>query len=366
MSRQGNRGRDKKDSIYDPGSVLSGEALRRAASAATRLEYNPVISAHLRELQGIARQRRRDDRGLIRLGNQTGRAIDESYGRTNRSLADASQQMTTLGRGLENDTAAMLNKSNERTNALQSGVMGEQMNSLAARGIEPGNSGSQDALAKAVAARQADATVNQQALGSMAQAASKGMQETAQNRLASSQMMQAGAKTAANSAIMSRRANSRAAYGDAQREVGGSLRNARSLKGATMLSNLMKLRESERGFVNERAALMQDSQQARMENQLGYAKLEDDNNGGGSGGSGGSGDGPPEPEDYPNRLLPSFWREWLRATERVRGDTPIKKGYWDNLFNKVDDEIDGDWTEVQRKKFQQRYIQWYKNNVLNS
>lgn len=355
--------RRRDNPLYDPGTLLSGPDLRRAAAAAARIAYNPTISAHKASLAQIARGRKRDDRGLAKLGRTTVRGISQDHAALDRVMKQGVSTARAAGGELVSDVNRMNRESTAAANGLQSGLMGDQLASLQGINMEAGGSEAQAALAAAVAQAQGRQSSQSEALAGLAQFSAAGMTDTARNLRRAERAGGVEAKNAVRSAVASRRMDSRGAYRDAEAEVRASLQNARSLRGAEVLNNIMRLRDSERTFANEKAALMLDARTAAQKNALGWyeAKNPDDGSGGGSG----SGDGPLEPEDAPKRLGP-FWEDWLRGANQVRGaDGRIGPGRWQQFLDKVEDKKDFGWSPTQRAKFLKRYIKWYQNNVLD-
>jgi hypothetical protein len=226
-----------KNPLFDINNVLNPKQLGKAANAATRLEYKPIIRAHTRELKMIARQRARDQRGLAKLGDRTTRQMNATYGKVNRSMNAATGAADQIGTNLKAEAAANIAAGQGRMDDLATGTAGNQLASLANAGVPSGQSSSQSALAKAIADRAAASTQSGLAFQGLANAQASGMSEMARNRAEAANMQQAQGINSVRSAVMSRRMDSRAAYGDAQTEVRDSLRTARGLRGATKLNN---------------------------------------------------------------------------------------------------------------------------------
>ena len=355
--------RRRDNPLYDPGTILTGEDLYGAARAAARVAYNPTISAHKASLAQIARGRKRDDRGLAKLGRKTVRGIGQDHSALDRVMAQGVQTARAAGGELVSDVARDSREATTAANKLQSGLMGDQLASLQGINMEAGGSESQAALAAAVAQAQGRQGDQSEALAGLAKFSAAGMTDTARNLRRAERAGGVEAKNAVRSAVASRRMDSRGAYRDAEAEVRASLRNARSLKGAEILNNIMRLRDSERTFANERAALMLDARTEAQKNKVDWYNAKNDDKDGGSGGSGGS-DDPLEPEDRPNKLAP-FWKDWLHAANQVRGAKGrIGPGRWQQFLDKVEEDKEIDWSPTQRAKFLKRYVKWYQNNVL--
>jgi hypothetical protein len=357
--------KNKNKDLFDPGSVLSGKALQRAASAATRLEHNPILQAHKRELLMIARQRGRDQRGLARLGQKTVRQMNQNHGTANKIMTAGIGNAIQTGNQLVNRTAENQQMVNNEAAALETSQLGDHLESLNSRNLEPGGGAADQALRDAVEARKARSIAQDSAFSTLAANTAAGMEGTARNMRDSSVKQQKQAIDAVRSAIMSRRMDSRAAYGDAQAEVRGSMRTARGLKGATFLKNLMQLRDTERGFINERAALMQDARANRMDNKLEYDKLDwekdpnnpdnqDDGDGSGSGGSDG---------ETPKRMTTPEWKQWIAAVNAERDGAKITPGFFGELLDDAEKNRDIEWTATERNQFLKKYKQWYNQQI---
>lgn len=353
----------KTNPLLNPGTVVQGKTMRQAAKAATNLEYTPVINAGKRSLKEIARSRRRDDKGLAKLGRQTTASTRRTYNKTNLQMKHGIQSAIATGRDLQNETDQFQNEAYGRQDQLLGGSWAGQGRDLAAAGVAEGGSASEQAMREAIMARQSDTANRALAFQNVSASSAAGMEQMARNRLNANRMGRAEAITGIRTAVASRRMDSRSAYGEQEREARGSLKDARSLKGAAYVNNLMRLRDSERGFINERAAIMGDANEANQDYQLGLAEEQgrnDRDDGEGSDGGGG-GDGPLEPEDRPNKMKP-FFKEWLAKTNQVRNNEPIRPGHWNTLLDEVEKDKDPGWSGTQRNQFLRAYKKWYKRS----
>lgn len=347
--------KDKKkiNPLLDPGQVLIGRPLLKSARAAANIEYKPTIGSLRQQLRQIAKDRRRDDRALAKLGRTNIRQTNRGYHQLGNSLGRAIGAEAQTGRQLIKATNQNQTAAESRLNELQGSALGGQLDSLGAAGIQPGGSASQAALTAAMAQQQAAMGSLGTAFGDSAQTMAAGMKATARNQLAANGMARMKAVSGLRSAVASRRMDSRDAYRDQADQSRQALRDAKSLRGAAVLENLMKLRDSERSFVNERAALMLDARTQAQKNALDWYKAKNDD---GSGGSGGGSGGDGENDGYQ-------WKQWLHAANQVRNGDPIEKGYWNNFLDQVEEEKDFiDWTPAQRDRFLKQYKQWYKNH----
>jgi hypothetical protein len=121
----------------------------------------------------------------------------------------------------------------------------------------------------------------------------------------------------------------------------------------------MKLREGERSFVNERAALNQTAKQAALDRAFEASQnnldrdldRELDRDGGGGGGGGGG--------DPDLRLSNPEYRQFKSAADELAG----KKGAdavtnWRKFLDNLGQQEGVNWSPVERKKFRKRYSQY--------
>ena len=348
--------------LLDPGHSLSGRELWRLDKAISRIETQPLINAYRRQASRYRRDMRRDMRGYERLRKNTTRQVRGGYKVLDRQNAAAQQATRQDGVNLQSQIAQTQQQAQADMSAQQQGIMGGQLDALAGQNIQPGQSSSQAALAQAVAnaqAAQSQAGADWQSLGALS---AQGANLTALNTRQADRSARASALSSINQNIMSRKAQARADYGEARREVLGKLADQKALIGPTRLKNLMDLRESERKYSNEKLAIMQDRAQANADNALDWAKLNEDkrhnrageaNDAKGGGGSSGGSSGD------------TTYRDFFAAAQTIRNGnsgkrfTPTKE-----FFDDVASSEGVSLTPQQRRAWSRRYRQWLRRHGL--
>lgn len=349
----------KKKSVPDllnPSANLRGKHILRIARALTRIETQPQINAYRRLAGRYGRDMNRDLRGLHRLGERTRRQIGGAYSSTDVQLAAAKRATRQRGVNTKQQVSQIGADAGQRLNEVQTSTLGNQIDTLAGQGIPAGQSASQSALAQAMASQQQSSDRSRTAWDQFTANQASTDNTLAANMLSANKMARVNAKAEASRITMSRKAQTRADYGEARRDVLGKLADAKSLKGSTMLKNLLELREGERSFLNEKAAVAAQMAQANMDNQLDWAKLteterhnrqtEKGGSGGGSGKDGAAG-----------------WSDFLAAANLVRGKGKVRPNsdFWEAVFK--DDSLD-DTGARQRLKWRNRYQKWLRNHNL--
>ena len=350
--------------LLDPGHSLSGRELWRLDKAISRIETQPLINAYRRQASRYRRDMRRDMRGYERLRKNTTRQVRGGYKVLDRQNAAAQQATRQDGVNLQSQIAQTQQQAQADMSAQQQGIMGGQLDALAGQNIQPGQSSSQAALAQAVAnaqAAQSQAGADWQSLGALS---AQGANLTALNTRQADRSARASALSSINQNIMSRKAQARADYGEARREVLGKLADQKALIGPTRLKNLMDLRESERKYKNERLAIMQDRAQANADNALDWAKQREDARhnrageandakGGGSSSGGSSGD--------------TTYRDFFAAANTIRKEevgkgNPITPN--GDFFDQVASSEGVSLNPRQRAAWSRRYRRWLRQHGL--
>lgn len=364
---RGERKDGQKKELLDPGKVLGGKDLWRAANAAARIELRPSLKAYGRARARYGRDQGRDISALRRLGNKTDKQL-AGLGR-----ADQAQQNQNIaasreiGAGLEADMAANASGVTDDQVALQSSILGNQINSLANQMIQPGYSASQNALSQAAQAQVAQRQDTAAAWGNLASTLGAGMVNQAQNMKASSAMRSREDRASARTMLASRMAQTRADYGEARREITGKMADTKALFGPTRLKNLMELRSGERTFANERAAIMAEAAANAADRRLAWAQFGLDQREQGWEESPRNPDNQPDGEngdapdlwDRPGRLSPAEYRQAAAAAWDVEGGRGISD--WRALGNEVGQTEGISWSPIERRKFIRRFRQRYNN-----
>ena len=354
VTRRGNK------LLSDPTLPLRGKNLSRAARQAERLTSLPGIRAKRNEIRLINRQTKRDVNKLNKMGERLGnemkglsenaRAVGlEAYGQAERSGAQLSERL-----------ASNAQQSADRTNQLQSSVLGNQISALQGANVNPAASGSAGIMAQFAQAGQNATTANAQAaqnLGAMMAAANMA------NVAAGNASTQAGLTRSAQDIqrnIMTRAADRMAAGSDARMTARSELATLKGLRGAEYVNQLMKLRGTERDFGNERERLANERFAARAAARKDRADAANDAYKNetdrmemrkGDGGSGGN-DNEGSKRDK-RRLGPNEYKSLARTANAISSGRPIVN--WNRFLKNVEDESGLDLSATERRKFKRRY-----------
>jgi hypothetical protein len=344
---------NRKAELLDPGQVLSGKQMWRAANAAARIELRPGLKAQHRAYKRYGRDMKRDLKGLNRLSNKTSEQVRNIYNFSDSQLGQAQQATAQNAAGMVGGIDQAGQAEQARLNELQGGVLGNQIKSLAAQQIQQGGSASQDALAAAAAQQQASTSGYDEAWDKFAAMSAAGMNDQASKIRSANQFSGAESKAAIRTALASRMADTRSQYGEAKRDAAGKVADLKALFGPTRLNNIMKLREGERSFVNERAALNQTAKQAALDRAFEASQnnldrdldRELDRDDGG------------DKDDL--RLGNAEYRQFKSAADELAG----KKGAdavtnWRKFLDNLGQQEGVNWSPVERKKFRKRYSQY--------
>lgn len=216
--------------------------------------------------------------------------------------------------------------------ALQSSVLGNQINSLANQMIQPGYSASQNALAQTASAQQGRQAQTGAAWSNLATMIGQGNIQESQNQRRSVAQRGLEDRGSARNMLASRMADTRSAYGEARRDAAGKLADTRALKGATRTKYLLELRAGERSFVNERAAIAASRQQNAIENNQNQQKINWDQNPNNPDNKPGGGGGQ-DLWDMPGKLQQPEWRQIKDAAATVIGNKNVTD--WGIIADKI-------------------------------
>lgn len=354
----GKKGARNKQNLLNPGQVLNQKNMWQAANAATRIELRPALKAYSRQHQRLKKDEKRETKGLRRLSRQTAAQTQQAYRLADRQLAANQDAMGRIGNQMQQSMAAANTAEADRMRQLQEGTLGGQIASLSAQGIPQGSSASQQALADAASRTQGERAALAESWQNLATTQAMGANEYAANIRAATQNQAAASTAGIRQALASRIAQAKAEYGAERRDVRGKIADQKALFGPTRLQNIMKLRESDRAFINERAAIKNDRRQAALDRAFEADQnaldreldreldRNNDNGGGNGGGDGGNRD------DV--RLNKQEWRNWRDAGDELLGP----KGRITNMrkfLNELAKQEGVNWTGTERKKFKRRY-----------
>ena len=349
VTRRGNK------LLSDPTRQLEGRNLARAARQAERLTSLPGIRAKRNEIRLINRQTKRDVNKLNKMGerlsnemkglSENARSVGlEAYGQAEKSGAQLSERLATNAQ-----------QSVDRTNQLQSSVLGSQISALQSANVNPAASGSAGIMAQFAQAGQNATSANAQAaqnLGATMAAANLA------NVAAGNASTQAGLTRSAQDIqrnIMTRAADRMAAGSDARMTARSELATLKGLRGAEYVNQMMKLRGTERDFGNEkerlanerfaaRAAARKDRADAANEarkNEIDAMEARSNRIGGGN------------TSKDERRLSRGEYRQFAAAANSVRGGDRIKD--WNAFLNEVGQQEGVNWSPIERRKFKRRY-----------
>jgi hypothetical protein len=346
-----------KPSLYNPNSILTDEALRRAARAYAKLEYRPQIDAYRDALKANNKAQRRDLRGLSRLGRRTENKSNRASLATAQLLKNGLVNTRDLGNRMREMTAENQGAADSRMEGLQSSVLGKQLASQQTTGLGPGLA--ESAAADSMVADQSRMSGLAGAFAQGTNVQATGMEDMARNRLQSHEIGRRERRDAIRNAVLARSLDTRAEYGAEGRKIRGELKTAKSLRGALFMQKLMELRDSERRYGNEKRALNIDAKANNQDYKLGLKNSKD-----------GGGDGPDDWEEGSPRDLarmgPTEWKEWLAAVnqERLEGDPTIAPGSLQRFIGGALKDADLDLSGRERRQFTRRYRNWYNKQDI--
>jgi hypothetical protein len=344
----------KTNPLLDPGQLLTGKDLGNAANQLTRIELRPGLKALARSRGRYRRDQGRDIRGLANLSKRTDRQLKGLYERGNQvmeqGVADSRANAAALSGAMANTASGV----KDDQVALQSSLLGNQINSLANQMIQPGYSASQNALAQAAAGQTQRRQDTEGAWANLASMVGSGNIQQSQNQRESVAQRGIEDRSSSRSMLASRMADTRTAYGEAGREAAGKMADMKALWGPTRLKNLLDLRAGERTFGNERASIIASTTEARAErafeaqqNALNRASDEkqntEDNAGGGSGGGGDY-----EPWDNPGKLQKPEWGQIKDAAAGVIGNKNVTD--WGIIADKIGKTEGISWSASERRQ----------------
>jgi hypothetical protein len=355
-------GKKKTNPLLDPGQLLTGKDLGKASQQLTRIELRPGLKALARNRGRLRRDQARDIRGLTSLGKRTDKQLKGLYKRGDRVMGQGVESAQAGAAALSGSMADTASGVKDEQVALQSSVLGNQINSLANQMIQPGYSASQNALAQTADNQQGRRADTAAAWSNLAGMVGSGNVTQAQNQRRS--VAQRGIEDRSDTRYMlaSRMADTRAAYGEAKRETAGKMADMKALWGPTRMKNLLDLRAGERSFANERAAIIASTNEARakrafeaQQNELDRDLEREGNEGGG--GSGGSGGSDYDLWDNPAKLQKPEWKQIKDAAASVIGNKNVTD--WGIIADKIG-KVEGiSWSATERRKAIQKLKKIY-------
>lgn len=352
------------ENLSDPNKALTGRDLLGTARSQEKLISQAGIDAQRQLIKQLAEQTQYDTGKLEsmggRLANQMrylGNRMDE-YGR--EAYTNAQNLKTETETALERQSTEAM----DRTNQLQSSVLGQQISALQGQNVAPDSSGTSQIMGQFAQAQQqgaANSAASWQNLGTMLGAAN--VANTAAGTTASKNSLN-------NTAIdiqrnISSRVADRMFQGSQDKsEAQSKLATLKSLRGAELVNQMMKLRGTERDYMDskqknalEKMGIIASAREAAADRALKKYEIDteaaSDSGSGGSGGSDGSGGG----DDI--SLNRQEWRNYKDAADQHLAKIGGKVGNWNNFLDAVG-EIEGvNWTATERRKFAKKYKQLY-------
>lgn len=345
--------------LANPTAVLSGRRGMRAARQLERLTSLPAIRAKKNEIGQIQRETDRDVGKLGAMGQRLDKQVGDLRGHMERYGQEAYAQSEKSGQELRDRLAGTAQQATDRTNQLQSSVLGGQISAFQNQSINPASSGSAGLMAQFAQAGQNATAANSQAnqqLGALMSAANVANTQAATT---------AAGNTLSNQAIEMQR-NIVTRQADRQNTGSEALRTARSelgtlkgLRGAELVNQLMKIRGTEREFISQKEQLANERFAARAaaakdradaandayKNETGRMEARRSGRGGGS--SGGS-------DEFDDRRLGrGEYRQFAAAADAVRDGGGVKN--WNKFLDAVAKSEGVNWSPIERRKFKRRY-----------
>jgi hypothetical protein len=355
--------------LSNPNAVASGRTARYAARSLERLTNKPGIDAQKNLIKSLGQMTNRDVGKLEAMGGRLGEQMNYLTGRMDQYGQEAYDRSVATGDQLTSRLRENSENAMNRTNQLQSSVLGQQISSLQGANVSPGSSGQAGIMGQFAQAQ------NQAAANNAASWQNLGAAMAGANTAATEAGTTAARNSLDNKSLdiqrnITTRVSDRMFQGSqAEQEARAKLATLQSLRGAEYVNQLMKLRGTERDFINsrqanalERLAIETQARGDRAGRAIDQYEAETDRieamADGGSGGSGGSGG-----EDNDARLSPKERRSFHAAAETRRQALPGGKiGNWGAFFDEVAKQEGVSWSPQERRQFAKKYKRWYRKN----
>jgi hypothetical protein len=346
--------------LSNPNQVAKGRTARYAARSLANLTTRPAIDEQRRLIQSLMQDTNRDTGKLNQMGSRLDGQMKYLSGKQAEYGREAYGQSVASGDALQNRLRQNSDKALNRTNELQSSVLGQKISALQGANIDPSSSGSAQIMGQFAQANNQAAANNAQSWentgATMAAAANSATQ--AGNTAAQNSLNNKAIDIQRN--ITTRVADRMYQGSQAKQDAQSKLATLKGLKGAEYVNQLMKIRGGEREFINSRQAnalekLAITTQAVSDDKDRALKKYEIDQDAA-SGGSGGGNGG--DKDDV--RLGKQEWRNFRDAADQHLGNGKV--GNWKNFFDAVG-KIEGvNWTATERRKFAKRYKKYYRRN----
>lgn len=351
--------RAARRAVYDPTAPLSGKILKRVSNALTKLELQPGINAQKAAIEASRRGQEYDTSALDRMGGRLDTQMSGLASRMgdyrNEAVSRAEAARDRMNEGL----ASTARESTDRLNTLQGQVLGNQISTLSAAGIQPGQSATDQAMGQ-IAQGQQDALSRQReswqglasVMGEQGVTTAGAMGDAAQYGVESD-------RGAIQRNIASRVADRRQMGAEERSKARSELATLRGLRGSTRLKNLLELRREQQDYGARMSEIEAQRQQWNKENKLNWFKARDaanDDNGGG----GGDGRGP---NDTPRKMTGGEWQDWKSVGREIVESNPGKKiTNWSAFLDAVASTEGVSWGPRERAQYKRRFQKWYNQN----
>jgi len=353
------RRRQANQMLYDPSAPLSGRSLRRVAGATARKEFKPQIDAQKTAIRTSRQEQKYDVRGLNKMGKRLDQSMAGLVGRLGGYQAESINRATQARDTMNQNLANTAKQSQDRLNSLQGQVLGDQISSLQAAGVQPGQSATDKAMGR-LSESQQQAQANQSQSWSNLAAVLGETGVTNASAMGDAAVYGAESDRSAIERNIASRIEDRKQVGATERSKSRSeLATIRSLRGASKVKNIMDLRREQQDYGARMAEIQAQAQQWNAENTRKWYDSETGRiraNKSGSGSKSG-------PGDTPRKMTKGEWKDWKSVGVEIVNSQPKKKiTNWNAFLNEVASTKGVKMTARERRQYKKRFKKWYRKN----
>lgn len=243
----------------EAGDSLTGKQLVRGARALTALETRPEVHGYALLAKQLHNERETEAQGLGKLGSTLQGGVTDVYKNIAASEADSLARQQALGGQLNAASAGIASQGQQGLTSMQTGQLGDLTASLQARGA-PGGGAAQQELANAVAQQQQAQSANSQAAQQFAAQQGSSYGQLGAMMAGAAQMQGGAAVGGIGQTILGRIGASNQKYDESIQSARQKLADAKALKGAKLVKNLLGLRGEEQKYELGKAAVTSEKE----------------------------------------------------------------------------------------------------------
>lgn len=243
----------------EAGDSLTGKQLTRGARALTALETRPEVHGYSLLAKQLHNERETEAAGLGRLGSTLQSGVTDVYKNIATSEADSLARQQAMAGQLNTASAGIAQQGQQGLAAMQTGQLGDLTAGLEMRGA-PGGGAAQQELANAVAQQQQAQSANSQAAQQFAAQQGSSYGQLGAMLAGSAQMQGGAAVSGIGQSIIGRVGASNQKYDESIQSARQKLADAKALKGAKLVKNLLGLRGEEQKYELGKAAVSSEKE----------------------------------------------------------------------------------------------------------